>query len=115
MFDNIRALSKEPGCNAVKALAQCFYISCRIANLNMSYIFIKQSDTKIFKAFMSGHEIEVGVVISDKSDIFGTGEEIEIFYGEHSDTYKAKVTRQKKSEKKIDNEQSFVTLGLRKR
>jgi hypothetical protein len=86
-----------------------------VSNLDMSYIFIKQSDSKIFKAFLSGHEIEVGVVISDQSDIFGTGDEIEIFYGENSDTYKAKVTRQKKFEKKVDNEQSFVTLGLRKR
>jgi hypothetical protein len=82
----------------------------------MSYLQIKQSDVKTFKAFLSGHEIEVGVMIPSKSDIFGTGSEIEIFYGENSDTYQAKVTRQRKSEKAIDNgENAYVMLGLRKR
>jgi hypothetical protein len=82
----------------------------------MSYLQIKQSDVKTFKAFLSGHEIEVGVMISSKSDSFGTGSEIEIFYGENSDTYRAKVTRQEKSTKATNNgESSYVMLGLRKR
>ena len=81
----------------------------------MNYLLIKQSDAKIFKAFMSGTEIEVGVVIPSKSDSFGTGDEIEIFYGENPDTYRARITRQNKSVKAVDGEErSVVKLGLRK-
>jgi hypothetical protein len=88
----------------------------RIKFSDMSYLQIKQNDVKTFKAFLSGHEIEVGVMIPAKSDSFGTGSEIEIFYGENNDTYRAKVTRQQKSEKAINNgESSYVMLGLRKR
>lgn len=81
----------------------------------MSYLHIKQNDVKTFKAFISGREIEVGVMIPSKADMFVPGEEIEIFYGENSDTYKAKVLRQKKSERKLVNEdQAFVMLSLLK-
>jgi hypothetical protein len=81
----------------------------------MSYLFIKQSDTKIFKAFLSGAEIEVGVVVQPQTDVFGTGEEIEIFYGENSDTYKARVTRQKKTARSVEGEERhFLMLGLLK-
>jgi hypothetical protein len=81
----------------------------------MSYLLIKQNEVKKFKAFLSGREIEVGVVIPAQSDIFGTGEEIEIFYGENSDTYKAKVMRQKKSDKPMNADHAFVMLSLLKR
>ena len=64
---------------------------------------------------MSGTEIEVGVVIPSKSDSFGTGDEIEIFYGENQDTYRARITRQNKSVKAVDGEErSIVRLGLQK-
>jgi len=82
----------------------------------MSYLLIKENDAKIFKAFLSGRQIEVGVVVPAKSDMFIPGEEIEIFYGEHADTYQAKVVSQKKLERRLSNEdQSFVMVGLQRR
>jgi hypothetical protein len=60
----------------------------------MSYLFIKQDDSKIFKSFLSGNEIEVGVFVSGRSSEFGAGNEIEIFYGEeNSDTYRAQIRK----------------------
>lgn len=82
----------------------------------MSYIMIKQNDAKTFKAFLSGREIEIGVVLQSKTEMFGAGEEIEIFYGNNSDTYKAKITRQKRSVlNPALGDQSMVMLGLLKR
>jgi hypothetical protein len=81
----------------------------------MSYLLIKQNDVKTFKAFISGREIEVGVVIPSKANMFSPGEEIEIFYGENSDTYKAKVVRNKRPEQIASNaEQALVMVSLMK-
>ena len=46
----------------------------------MSYLLIKEDDSKIFKSFLSGNEIEVGVYVSSRNDGFDAGNEIEIFY-----------------------------------
>jgi hypothetical protein len=79
----------------------------------MSYLFIKQSDSKMFKAFLAGREIEVGVTLQAQSDSFGKGDEIEVFYGNEMDAYRAKVTGKKKTIQTNEN-QAFVMLGVQK-
>jgi hypothetical protein len=60
----------------------------------MSYLFIKEDDSKIFKSFMSGNEIEVGIFVSPRATEFSTGAEIEIFYGnENTSSYRAEIKR----------------------
>ena len=60
----------------------------------MSYLFIKEDDSKIFKAFLSGNEIEVGVLVGNKNREFDAGNEIEIFYGEeNTSTYRAEIKK----------------------
>jgi hypothetical protein len=60
----------------------------------MSYLFIKEDDSKVFKSFMSGNEIEVGVFVSSRTNEFSTGGEIEIFYGnENTSSYRAEIRR----------------------
>jgi hypothetical protein len=60
----------------------------------MSYLFIKEDDSKVFKSFMSGNEIEVGIFVSPKTDEFNAGKEIEIFYGdENTSSYRAEIKR----------------------
>ena len=82
----------------------------------MSYLLIKENDSKIFKSFMSGNEIEIGVVVPAQSDIFNPGEVVDIFYGNNHDTYQAKVVKQTRVEKKLpNNETSYVMVSLRKR
>ena len=81
----------------------------------MSYLLIKKDDAKIFKSFLSGNEIEVGVVIGSQANVFGTGEEVYIFYGnDDSDSYQARVTRQRRRSA-IPGEQTLVMLGIVKR
>ncbi len=81
----------------------------------MGYLLIKKDDVKIFKSFLSGNEIEVGVLIGSQANIFCAGEEVYIFYGnEDSDTYKAQITRQKRWSGR-PGDQSLLTLGLVKR
>jgi hypothetical protein len=59
----------------------------------MSYLFIKEDDSKVFKSFLSGNEIEVGVYVSKNSE-FDAGNEIEIFYGnENTNTYRAEIKK----------------------
>lgn len=61
----------------------------------MSYLYIKEDDSKLFKAFLSGNEIEVGVFVSTTSNTFGAGNHVEIFYGdENNDTYTAQIKKQ---------------------
>jgi hypothetical protein len=82
----------------------------------MSYLQIKQSDTKTFKAFMSGHQIEVGVVVQSETDVFGTGDEIEVFYGnENCDTYRAEIRGKKKLPLNNNAEHSYLMLSVLKR
>jgi hypothetical protein len=60
----------------------------------MSYLLIKENDSRIFKSFLSGNEIEVGVYVGSRSDEFGPGNEIEIFYGnENTNTYRAEIKK----------------------
>ena len=60
----------------------------------MSYLLIKEDDSKIFKSFLSGNEIEVGVYVSSRNDGFDAGNEIEIVYGdENTSTYRAEIKR----------------------
>jgi hypothetical protein len=82
---------------------------------DMSYLLIKENDTKIFKAFMSGSEIEIGVVVSAQSDIFVPGEVIDIFYGNNSDTYQAKVVKKRVEKPLPNNESSLLKVSLLKR
>jgi len=81
----------------------------------MGYLLIKKDDIKTFKSFLSGNEIEVGVRIGPQANIFRPDDEVYIFYGnDDSDTYKARVTRQKRSSENA-SDQSFVMLGLVRR
>ncbi len=78
----------------------------------MGYLLIKKNDVKTFKSFLSGNEIEVGVRIGAGAKIFQPNDEVYVFYDNDSlDTYKARVTRQKRSAQHT-NDQTFVTLGL---
>jgi len=81
----------------------------------MSYLLIKKDDTKIFKAFMSGSEVEVGVVVPSQSNVFSPGEVIDIFYGNTGDSYEAKVVKQKRIDPKTTKEQSFLMVSFMKR
>ena len=80
----------------------------------MSYLFIKKNDVKTFKSFLSGKEIEVGILVSASANVFGADDEVEIFYGnENCDSYKARITRQiKKSLGMGNGDQSLVMLCL---
>jgi hypothetical protein len=80
----------------------------------MGYLLIRQNEAKKFKSFLSGKEIEVGVVVSPTANIFRKGDEVEIFYGnDNCDTYKAKITRQHKGSGNLPNQnQLLVMLGL---
>jgi len=78
----------------------------------MGYLLIKKDDSKTFKSFLSGNEIEVGVRIGSGANIFHPDEEVYVFFGnDDSDTYKARITKQKRLTED-PNDQSFVTLGL---
>ena len=78
----------------------------------MGYLLIKKNDVKTFKSFLSGSEIEVGVRIGSNANIFRPNEEVDIFYGnDDTDTYKARITRQKKS-LEVKGGHALVTLGL---
>jgi hypothetical protein len=72
-----------------------FYLVTRNSVLiNMSYLFIKENDSKIFKSFLSGNEIEVGVFVSPRNQEFDAGREIEIFYGdENTSSYRAEIRK----------------------
>ena len=60
----------------------------------MSYLFIKEDDSKVFKSFLSGNEIEVGVFVSPRNVEFDAGREIEIFYGnENTSSYRAQIRK----------------------
>ncbi|MEO5603183.1 MAG: hypothetical protein ABIR06_19835 [Cyclobacteriaceae bacterium] len=81
----------------------------------MSYLLIKKDDAKIFKAFLSGNEIEVSVLIGSQANVFDAGEEVYIFYdNDDSDSYKARVTSQKRW---VTNpgDQTLLRLGIVKR
>jgi hypothetical protein len=81
----------------------------------MSYLLIKKNDAKIFKAFLSGNEIEVSVVIGSQANVFDAGEEVFIFYGnDDSDSYSARVTRQQRWPAN-PGDQTMLMLGLVKR
>ena len=78
----------------------------------MGYLLIKKDDVKIFKSFLSGNEIEVGVRIGSGSSAFHPNEEVYVFYGnDDTDTYKARITKQKRVAQN-PNDQTLVTLGL---
>ncbi len=82
----------------------------------MSYLLIKKDDAKTFKSFLSGHEIEVGIRCGSQANIFGTGEEVYVFYGnDDSDSYKARITRQKRWSGIPGGDQSLLMLGIVKR
>jgi len=75
----------------------------------MGYLLIKKDDVKTFKAFLSGNEIEVGVRVDATANIFHPDEEVYIFYGnDDSDTYKARITRQKRPSANTP----FLLLGI---
>ena len=77
----------------------------------MGYLLIKKNDVKTFKSFLSGNEIEVGVRIGSGANLFNPNEEVYVFYGnEDSDTYKARITRQKRMSESLNDQ--IVTLGI---
>ena len=60
----------------------------------MHYLWIREDKSKVFKSFLSGNEIEVGLYISQSQTEVAPGKEIEIFYGEDaSDSYRAEVKK----------------------
>ena len=64
----------------------------------MGYLLIKKNDLKTFKSFLSGNEIEVGVRVDSQANIFSADDEVYVFYGnDGTDTYKARITRQKRA------------------
>jgi hypothetical protein len=78
----------------------------------MGYLLIKKDDVKTFRSFLNGKEIEVGVRIGSNANIFHPDDEVDIFYGnEDSDTYRARITRQIRSNE-IPGGNALVTLGL---
>ena len=78
----------------------------------MGYLLIKKDDVKVFKSFLNGKEIEVGVRIGSNANIFGPDEEVDIFYGnDNEDSYRARITRQQRSAE-IPGGHALVTLGL---
>lgn len=78
----------------------------------MGYLLIKKDDLKTFRSFLSGNEIEVGVRVGSQANIFNPNEEVDIFYGnEDTDTYRARITRQKKLTNPPDSS-ALVMLGL---
>ena len=78
----------------------------------MGYLLIKKDDVKVFKSFLNGKEIEVGVRIGSNANIFRPDDEVDVFYGnDDTDTYRARITRQKKSAD-ISGGHAVVTLGL---
>lgn len=81
----------------------------------MSYLFIKQDDSKIFKSFLSGNEIEVGVFVGSKNQEFDTGREIEIFYGEETtSTYRAQIRKLLSSTPAGKSGKSLLMMSLSK-
>lgn len=94
------------------ALAQCFYQCGRTNFSTMGYLLIKKDDLKVFKSFLNGKEIEVGVRIGPNANIFRPDEEVDIFYGnDDTGTYRARITRQQRSAE-IPGGHALVTLGL---
>ena len=78
----------------------------------MSYLLIKKNDAKVFKAFLSGNEIEVSVLIGSQANVFDQDEDVYIFYDNgDNDSYKARVTRQRKW---VTNpgDQTLLMLGI---
>ena len=81
----------------------------------MSYLLIKKNDAKVFKAFLSGNEIEVSVLIGSQANVFDKDEEVYIFYDNgDSDSYKARVTRQRRWAT-TQGDQTLLMLGVVKR
>jgi hypothetical protein len=80
----------------------------------MSYLLIKEDDSKIFKSFLSGNEIEVGVFVGSKNE-FGAGNEIEIFYGnENTSTYRAEIRKLLSTTPAGNSGRSLLMLSLAK-
>ncbi len=78
----------------------------------MRYVWIKEDDSKAFKSFLSGNEIEVGLYVNSTGAIH-PGNELEIFYGEDtSDTYRAQVKRKEFLPASGQAEKLFLTLSL---
>jgi len=79
----------------------------------MRYLWIKEDDSKAFKSFLSGNEIEVGLYVHPAATSISPGNEIEIFYGsETSDTYRAQVKRKQVLPTSGQSERSFLTMCL---
>jgi hypothetical protein len=79
----------------------------------MSYLLIRQDDSRIFKSFMSGNEIEVGVLVSPKTVEFDAGKEIDIFYGEETtSTYRAEIKKLMSSTPTGKSGKSLLRMSL---
>jgi hypothetical protein len=74
----------------------------------MSYLLIKKDDVKTFKSFLSGNEIEVGVRVDSRANVFPPNAEVYVFYGNDDDTYKARITRQERP----SGNTSLLLLGV---
>lgn len=79
----------------------------------MRYLWIKEDDSKAFKSFLSGNEIEVGLYVSPSLAAINPGNELEIFYGDDTnDTYRAQVKRKEILHPSSQAEKSFLTMSL---
>lgn len=77
----------------------------------MRYLWIKEDDSKAFKSFLSGNEIEVGLYVHPSVTAETPGNELEIFYGDDTtDSYCAQIKRKQVIPGKA--ERSFLTMSL---
>ena len=79
----------------------------------MRYIWIREEKSKVFKSFLSGNEIEVGLYISPAQTEVAPVKEVEIFYGEDaSDSYRAEVRKHKLLDTPGHSGKSYLSLSL---
>jgi len=79
----------------------------------MHYLWIREDKSKVFKSFLSGNEIEVGLYISPSQTEVAPAREIEIFYGEDaSDSYRAEVKKHKLLDSPGRSGKSYLSLCL---
>lgn len=79
----------------------------------MRYLWIKEDDSKAFKAFLSGNEIEVGLYVNSSGTAIHPDNELEIFYGKDADdSYRAQVKRKEFLPASGQAEKRFLTMSL---
>lgn len=79
----------------------------------MSYLLIPENDPKTFKSFLSGNEIEVGIVVSSRNAEFNQGKEVDIFYGaEDQNSYRAQIRKLISHDSRTPSGKSLLRMSL---